>query len=59
MVPKIAVWYHFNQLNDILCVNHKHSFNTQIQGIKIICDETAVSVGEEKWLLLVIDGVPF
>ena len=45
MVPKIAVWHHFNQLNNILCGNHKHSFNTQIQGMKIICDGTAVSVG--------------
>ena len=47
MVPKIAVWYHFNQLNDILCGNHKHSFKVQIQGMKIICDRTAISVGEE------------
>ena len=59
MVPKIVVWYHFNQLNDISCGNHKHSFNTQIQGMKIICDGTAVSVGVERWLLLEIDRVPF
>ena len=59
MVPKIAVWYHFNQLNYILCWNHKHSFKVQIQGMKIIYYGTAVSVGEKRWLLLEIDRVPF